>query len=62
MSKTLILKKEKQKTQTSYRPIMVYREAYELIKGIAEESGMSLVKVTSIMLEFAAQNITIEED
>lgn len=61
-----VLKKAKKKpsiwSQYKYSTVNISRDDHELIKKIADESGIGISKLLSMMIHFSVENMVMKEE
>ncbi len=61
MEKDILVIKPESPPASGWKPITISVEAYNSIKEIAEETGLSICKVACMILEFGLERTVIEK-
>ena len=61
MEKDVLVIRPEAPPASGWKPITISVEAYNSIKEIAEETGLSISKVACIILDFGIERVVIEK-
>lgn len=61
-TKKLVIKKIKTYTVRHGRQVRVSEDTYEKVKQIAEDTGRSIGEISEMIMDWAIENVVIEED